>query len=83
MHHAPVVVHRIFPSGGRQVTLRTGSGAESLGLAHSDEDVIEFLRRAGLPDPDEVVLGDVVQLLEWESDEPHVYALDPPTADLP
>ncbi|MEJ8645940.1 hypothetical protein WKI68_41470 [Streptomyces sp. MS1.HAVA.3] len=51
MHHAPVVVHRIFPSGGRQVTLRTPSGEESLGLARSDEDVIEFLRRAGMPDP--------------------------------
>ncbi|MFD8953632.1 hypothetical protein ACFV0B_32810 [Streptomyces xanthophaeus] len=82
MRHAPVVVHRIHPSGGRQVTLRTGSGEESLGLARSDEDVIEFLRRAGLPDPDDAVLGEG-HLLEWESDTPHVYQLDPPTADLP
>ncbi|WP_411102858.1 hypothetical protein [Streptomyces sp. cmx-4-9] len=83
MHHAPVVVHRIFPSGGRRVTLRTpGIGEAHLGLARSDEDVIALLRQAGLPDPDDVVLGDV-PLLEWEADAPHVYQVDPPTADLP
>ncbi|MGW7436501.1 hypothetical protein [Streptomyces sp. NPDC054849] len=82
MHHAPVVVHRIFPSGGRLVTLRTPSGEESLGLARSDEDVIEFLRRAGMPDPDDVVLSGV-ELVEWEWDTPHVYEADPPTDDLP
>jgi hypothetical protein len=82
MHHAPVVVHRIFPSGGRRVTLRTAGGEASLGIARSDEDVIEFLRRAGMPDPDEAVLGDT-PLVEWDSDDPHVYAADPPTDDLP
>lgn len=82
MRHAPVVVHRIFPSGGRQVTLRTGTGEESLGLARSDEDVIEFLRRAGVPDPDEAVLGDTA-LVEWDADTPHTYEVDPPTEDLP
>ncbi|MGW0749728.1 hypothetical protein [Streptomyces sp. NPDC002587] len=82
MHHAPVVVHRIFPSGGRKVTLRTARHEESLGVARSDEDVIEFLRRAGMPDPDEVVLGGA-ELLEWDSDTPHVYTADPPTDDLP
>ncbi|MFB6559173.1 MULTISPECIES: hypothetical protein [unclassified Streptomyces] len=81
MHHAPVVVHRIFPSGGRQVTLRTSNGEEALGLARSDEDVIEFLRSAGMPDPDEVVLGGT-ELLDWEWDTPHVYEADPPTDDL-
>lgn len=35
-----------------------------------------------MPDPDEVVLGDT-ELLEWDSDTPHVYAADPPTDDLP
>lgn len=64
------------------MTLRTGTGEESLGLAHSDEDVIEFLRRAGMPDPDEVVLGGT-ELLEWEADTPHEYEADPPTDDLP
>ncbi|MFC9294235.1 hypothetical protein ACFTWH_05510 [Streptomyces sp. NPDC057011] len=82
MHHAPVVVHRIFPSGGRQVTLRTAGGEESLGVARSDADVIEFLRRAGMPDPDEAVLGGA-DLVEWDSDTPHVYEADLPTDDLP
>ncbi|MCX5276128.1 hypothetical protein [Streptomyces virginiae] len=82
MRHAPVVVHRIHPSGGRQVTLRTANGEESLGLARSDDDVIEFLRRAGMPDPDDVVLGGA-DLLDWQGDTPHVYEADPPTDDLP
>ncbi|MER6444161.1 hypothetical protein DEJ51_01270 [Streptomyces venezuelae] len=82
MHHAPVVVHRILPSGGRLVTLRTPNGEESLGLARSDEDVIEFLRRAGMPDPDDVVLGGS-GLLDWQGDTPHAYEADPPTGDLP
>ncbi|MGW6573381.1 hypothetical protein ACWGAN_14565 [Streptomyces sp. NPDC054945] len=82
MHHAPVVVHRIHPSGGRQVTLRTSNGEESLGLARSDADVIEFLRRAGMPDPDDAVLG-AAELLDWQVDTPHVYEADPPTDDLP
>lgn len=64
------------------MTLRTENGEESLGLARSDEDVIEFLRRAGMPDPDEVVLGDPAGV-EWDTDVPHVYAADPPTDDLP
>ncbi|MGW7089061.1 hypothetical protein ACWGH2_36980 [Streptomyces sp. NPDC054871] len=34
------------PTGSRRVTVR----GQILGLVHSDADVIEFLRRAGLPD---------------------------------
>lgn len=64
------------------MTLRTSNGEEPLGLARSDEDVIEFLRRAGMPDPDDVVLGGT-ELLDWEWDTPHVYEADPPTDDLP
>ena len=64
------------------MTLRTPGGESSLGVARSDADVIEFLRRAGMPDPDDVVLGGT-PLLEWESDTPHVYMADPPTGDLP
>ncbi|MGV9882226.1 hypothetical protein [Streptomyces sp. NPDC003006] len=37
-----IAVHRPSPSGGRRVTVR----GQILGLAHSDEDVVEFLRRA-------------------------------------
>ncbi|MYW69940.1 hypothetical protein GTY65_38695 [Streptomyces sp. SID8379] len=49
-----IVVHRPSPSGGRRVTV----GSASLGLAHSDGDLIEFLRRAGLDDAESLVLGD-------------------------
>ncbi|MEU6312662.1 hypothetical protein [Streptomyces sp. NPDC047014] len=82
MHHAPVVVHRISPSGGRQVTLRAAGREEPLGLARSDADVIEFLRRAGMPDPDDVVLGGTA-LVEWDTDTPHVYETEAPPDDLP
>ncbi len=43
---APIVVHPPLGTGGRRVTAR----GQILGLAHSDADVVEFLRRAGLPD---------------------------------
>ncbi|GAA3083202.1 hypothetical protein ACFQ0X_21975 [Streptomyces rectiviolaceus] len=46
MDSAPIVVHPPSRTGGRRVTAR----GEIFGLAHSDADVIEFLRRAGLPD---------------------------------
>ncbi|AVZ74409.1 hypothetical protein SLUN_21825 [Streptomyces lunaelactis] len=57
MEHAPMVVHRISPSGGRRLTVRVEGDEQILGLARSDADVIEFLRRAGVEDPDELVLG--------------------------
>ncbi|MFJ5547525.1 MULTISPECIES: hypothetical protein [unclassified Streptomyces] len=82
MRHAPIVVHRISPSGGRRVTLRTEGHEDILGLARSDADVIEFLRRAEVPDPDELVLGDS-RLIDWVGAEPHVYALEPSDTDIP
>ncbi|MER5932912.1 hypothetical protein [Streptomyces sp. NPDC002054] len=82
MHHAPFVVHRILPSGGRRVSLLVSGHDEPLGLARSDADVIEFLRRADVPDPDEIVLGDS-PLVEWTGGEPHRYDAEEPTTDLP
>ncbi|WP_327359496.1 hypothetical protein [Streptomyces sp. NBC_01304] len=43
---APIVVHPPQGTGGRRVTVR----GQILGLAHDDNDLLEFLRRAGLPD---------------------------------
>lgn len=83
MEHAPIVVHRVSPSGGRRVSLRAGGRESVLGVAHSDADVIEFLRRAEVPDPDEVVLGGGVPLIEWQGDAPHVYEAETAPADLP
>ncbi|MET9468566.1 hypothetical protein ABZY44_28015 [Streptomyces sp. NPDC006544] len=84
MEHAPIVVHRIAPSGGRRVTLRVGGTEAVLGVAHSDADLIEFLRRVEVPDPDELVLG-ASPAIEWQADGPHVYEAEdePPPADLP
>ncbi|MFD3717248.1 hypothetical protein [Streptomyces sp. NPDC058674] len=84
MEHAPIVVHRISPSGGRRVTIRVRGVDTILGVAGSDADVIEFLRRIEVPDPDELVLGGS-ELIEWQADDPHVYEPEPgpPPADLP
>ncbi|MGW0391275.1 hypothetical protein ACWDYJ_10295 [Streptomyces sp. NPDC003042] len=82
MEHAPIVVHRISPSGGRRVTLRVQDHDQALGVAHSDPDVIEFLRRAEVPDPDEVVLGDESALIEWQGDDPHVYEAEPTDTEV-
>ncbi|GGR23859.1 hypothetical protein GCM10015536_31900 [Streptomyces griseomycini] len=43
---APTGVHPPLGSGGRRVTVR----GEIVGLANSDRDVVELLRRAGLPE---------------------------------
>ncbi|MFJ6795362.1 hypothetical protein [Streptomyces sp. NPDC091268] len=83
MEHAPIVVHRISASGGRRVTIRVRGTETPLGLAHSDTDVIEFLRRVEVPEPDEVVLGEESALIEWQGDAPHQYEPEPPTLDLP
>ncbi|MEV0123143.1 hypothetical protein AB0I16_16645 [Streptomyces sp. NPDC050703] len=63
-----IVVHRPSPSGGRRVTV----GSAILGLAHSDRDVIEFLRRAGLEDAEALVLGDS-RLIRWRGGRAHEY----------
>ncbi|MFD8572092.1 hypothetical protein [Streptomyces sp. NPDC059639] len=63
-----IVVQRPAPGGGRGVTV----GAVRLGLAHSDRDVIEFLRRAGLDDADQLVLGDS-PVVQWRGGRAHEY----------
>ncbi|TQK50660.1 hypothetical protein FBY35_1000 [Streptomyces sp. SLBN-118] len=65
--HPPIVVHRISPSGGRRVTVRD----QIMGLAHSDDQLLEFLRRAGLPDADSLL--DDPTWIEWVGDRPHEY----------
>ncbi|MEV6950663.1 hypothetical protein [Streptomyces sp. NPDC051183] len=83
MEHAPIVVHRISASGGRRVTIRVQGTETSLGVAHSDADVIEFLRRIEVPEPDEVALGGESALIEWQGDAAHQYEPESPTLDLP
>ncbi|MFF0187868.1 hypothetical protein [Streptomyces sp. NPDC005244] len=64
---APIVVGRSSGSGGRRVTIR----ARSAGLAHSDADLVEFLRRAGLPDAEDLL--DDPSWVHWQEGPPHTY----------
>lgn len=45
---------------------------EILGLAHSDADVTEFLRRAGLPDTEGLL--DDTAWVKWRGGREHHYA---------
>jgi hypothetical protein len=64
---APIVVHRPTAGRGRRVTIR----ARVAGFAHSDADLVEFLRRAGLPDAWELL--DDPQWVDWQGGRPHEY----------
>ncbi|MYT75312.1 MULTISPECIES: hypothetical protein [unclassified Streptomyces] len=67
MPTAPIVVHPPLGTGGRRVTAR----GQILGLAHSDSDVLEFLRRAGL-DHAEALLDDPAWV-KWRGGRAHHY----------
>ncbi|MFD7708818.1 hypothetical protein ACFV6E_35765 [Streptomyces sp. NPDC059785] len=64
---APVVVHPPEGTGGRRVTAR----GEDLGLAFTDEDVVEFLGRAGLPDAEDLL--DDPEWIHWRGAAAHQY----------
>ncbi|MFI5739221.1 hypothetical protein ACIA9I_12700 [Streptomyces anulatus] len=64
---APIVIHRPSPTGGRRVTIQ----GQIAGLAHNDGDVVEFLRRAGLPDADDLL--DQSDWVEWRGGRAHHY----------
>ena len=49
-----IIVHRPRPAGGRHVTV-LGQGT---GVAHSDRDLIEFLRQSGLDETDAEAMVD-------------------------
>ncbi|MEV1050059.1 hypothetical protein [Streptomyces sp. NPDC049887] len=68
----PVIVHPIESSGGRPVTIR----GEPVGTAHDLFDVLEFLRRANLPEADTAV--DDPELIEWRGGGPQSWAESPP-----
>ncbi|MFH8411271.1 hypothetical protein ACH4FX_41875 [Streptomyces sp. NPDC018019] len=71
---APITVHRPADSGGRRVSVRTSGIDRDLGIAHSDADVEEFLRRAGLPEG-AAILDDPGRV-EWRGGRPHEYRAD-------
>lgn len=65
MSDTPIVVHPPSGTGGRRVTAR----GKILGLAHDDRDLIEFLRRAGLPEADRLI--DDPAWVEWRGGRAH------------
>ncbi|MFF8644381.1 hypothetical protein [Streptomyces sp. NPDC015345] len=67
MASAPIVVHPPSRTGGRRVTAR----GHILGLAHSDRDVAEFLRRAGMPDAEQLL--DDPAWVTWRGGHAHCY----------
>ncbi|MFE4873859.1 hypothetical protein [Streptomyces sp. NPDC056682] len=71
MTEAPIVVHRPLACGGRHVTVH----GQPIGLAHSDRDLVEFLRRAGIEETDAeaMVDGDSPEI-EWQGGQAHRYA---------
>lgn len=70
---APIVVHPPLGTGGRRVTVRNDTTKSDviLGLARSDRDVVEFLRRAGLPEDDSLL--DDPSWVEWRGADAHQY----------
>ncbi|WBO61835.1 hypothetical protein [Streptomyces camelliae] len=67
MEGAPVVVQPPGPDGGRRVTV----GGEFVGTAYHLLDVIEFLRRRGLPKSNTTV--DDPDLIEWRGGGPQAW----------
>ncbi|MFD7298396.1 hypothetical protein ACFV9W_34365 [Streptomyces sp. NPDC059897] len=45
------------------------------GLARGDHDLIEFLRRAGLDDADQLVSGDA-SIIQWRGGRAHEYEVE-------
>ncbi|MEV8476259.1 hypothetical protein [Streptomyces sp. NPDC051173] len=69
MAAVPISVHRLDADGGRRVTVRREGLEHILGLAYNDADVLEFLRRAGLPDAEGLL--DDPAWVEWVGGDPH------------
>ncbi|OWA00972.1 hypothetical protein B9W62_35625 [Streptomyces sp. CS113] len=67
MASAPVLVHPPLGTGGGRVAAR----GQSLGLAHSDGDVVEFLRRVGLEDAEGLL--DDPSWVKWRGGRAHHY----------
>ncbi|CAL9510127.1 hypothetical protein SUDANB150_03576 [Streptomyces sp. enrichment culture] len=65
-----MIVQPPSPDGGRRVAIR----GEYVGTAYHLLDVVEFLRRAGLPESDTTL--DAPELIEWRGGGPGAWAAD-------
>lgn len=68
----PIVVHRPSLTGGRRVTVHRHGRDEILGTAYSDHDLVVFLERAGIADPDDLL--DQPQWVEWRDGPAHDFS---------
>lgn len=66
--HRPVIVYPPDEEGGRRVRV----DGKILGRAFRPRDIIEFLRRAGLPDWDQIDVA-ISDLIEWRGGGPEVW----------
>jgi hypothetical protein len=71
MPRAPIVVHRLSPTGGRRVTMRR----RILGIAYDDPSLVLLLQRAGIPDA--FLLLDDPTWVEWRHGRAHEWSLGP------
>ncbi|MBA4866731.1 hypothetical protein H1V43_36635 [Streptomyces sp. PSKA54] len=63
----PVIVHPPLHGGGRRVTVQ----GKDLGVAHSDRQLLEFLRQAGLPEAEDLI--DDPEWVKWDGRPAHIY----------
>jgi hypothetical protein len=68
MAERPVIVSPPRPTGGRRVRV----DGEVLGLAYGLADLVEFLRRAGLEELDQVD-AERSELIEWRGGGPDLW----------
>ncbi|GAA2768562.1 hypothetical protein GCM10010103_76040 [Streptomyces paradoxus] len=67
MRRALIIIGEPLPGGGRPVVVRCPEAERCLGVAHSDGDLVAFLRDVGLPH-DEL---DDSSWVEWCGAGPH------------
>ncbi|MFF0741553.1 hypothetical protein ACFYVL_14250 [Streptomyces sp. NPDC004111] len=72
------VVRRPLGEVGRRVTV----GERIIGVAYSDRELVELLRRSGLEDAEFLVDGDSA-LIEWRGGAAHDFGWGPGQAGTP
>ncbi|MFD6432580.1 hypothetical protein [Streptomyces venezuelae] len=68
----PVIVSPPSPTGGRRVRV----DGEILGLAHGVNDIVEFLRRAGIEEADAHMV-ETSMFIDWKGGGPEVWSRAP------
>ncbi|WP_406492001.1 hypothetical protein OG936_01630 [Streptomyces sp. NBC_00846] len=67
----PITIHAPTPSGGRLVTVHINGRDETLGMAHSDQDLVVFHADAGSANPELILNNPAV--VQWQGTAAHRY----------